>query len=161
LSEVAGRLYSGAYMADRRKPVTKKPDEILDSVFAGHSEALLNGSKKAKQYLVSYLELFNSIPNAVKFYVYDLLVEDAYQCDDLVICREAVISAGEYLPAAQAGNSHRFEQYLSELRFIERGISIMVDAGEFQSAIVLCDLAIKIGLGKAYMAKKASIERMM
>jgi len=148
-------------MADRRKIVTKKPDEILEGIFAGHSEALLDGSKKAKQYLVNYLELVNSIPNSVKFYAYDLLVEDAYQCDDLVICREAVIRAGEYLPEAQAEDRHRFERYLSELRFIERGISFMVDASEFESALVLCDLAIKIGLGKAYMAKKASIERML
>jgi hypothetical protein len=148
-------------MADRRKPVTKKPDEILEDLFAGHGAAVLDGSKKAKQYLVNYLEMFNSMPNAVKFYAYDLLVEDAYQCDDIEICREAVSRAGKYLPEAQEEDRHRFQRYLSELRFIERGISIMVDAGEFESALVLCDLAIKIGLGKAYMAKKASIERML
>lgn len=34
-------------MADRRKPVTKKPDEILDSVFTGHEQAVLNGRAKA------------------------------------------------------------------------------------------------------------------
>jgi hypothetical protein len=148
-------------MSDRHRPVVKKPDEILDSVFAGHSEAMFDGSEKGKRYLLNYLGMFNSIPNAVKFFVYDLLAEDAYRCGDLVVCREAVIRAGEYLGEAQVENSRRFIEYLGELRFIERGISIMVDAGEFQPALTLCDLAIKIGLGKAYAAKKASIEKML
>lgn len=148
-------------MSDRRRVVAKKPDEILDSVFTGHSQALLNGSKKGKQYLVNYLEMFNSIPNAVKFFVYDLLAEDAYQCDDFALCREAVARAGEYLHDAQTEHSRRLTEYLSRLRFIERGISVMVDAGEFESALVLCDLAVSIGLGKAYIAKKNSIEKML
>jgi hypothetical protein len=37
----------------------------------------------------------------------------------------------------------------------------MVEEGEYAKALSLCDLAIKMGLGKVYAAKKASIERML
>jgi hypothetical protein len=148
-------------MADRRRPNVKKPDEILEDVFAGHGEALLGGAECGKRYLLNFLEKFNSIPNAVKFFIYDLLVEDAYQTDDIALCQQAVEHAREYLKDAQAENSRGLTEYLSKLRFIERGISIMVDAGEFAAAISFCDLAIEIGLGKVYLAKKASIERML
>lgn len=148
-------------MADRRRANVKKPDEILENVFAGHDEALLESRECGKRYLLNFLEKFNSIPNSVKFFIYDLLVEDAYQVDDLALCREAVDNAGKYLEDARGENSRRFAEYLSSLRFVERGISIMVEEGEFERAVSFCDTAIEIGLGKAYSAKKASIERMM
>jgi hypothetical protein len=148
-------------MAERRRSVTVKPDDILEKVFVGHDEALLGGSENGKRYLLNFLEKFNSIPNRVKFFIYDLLAEDAYQVDDLVLCRQAVDRAGEYLKEAQAENSRQLAEYLPALRFIERGISVMVDAGEFETALSFCDLAIEIGLGKAYVAKKASIEKML
>ena len=148
-------------MAERRRPVAKKPDEILENVFAGHSEALLGGSESGKRYLLNFLDKFNSIPNAVKFFIYDLLAEDAYQVGDLVLCRQAVERAGEYLAEAQAENSRQLAEYLPALRFVERGISITVEAGEFERALSFCDLAIEIGFGKAYTAKRASIEKML
>lgn len=148
-------------MAERRRPVVKKPDDILENVFAGHNEALLGGSENGKRYLLNFLEKFNSIPNAVKFFIYDLLAEDAYQVDDFILCRQAVDYAGKYLAEAQAENSRQLVIYLPSLRFVERGISIMVEAGEFETAIAFCDRAIEIGLGKAYAAKKASIEKML
>lgn len=148
-------------MADRRRPAAKRPDEILEDVFAGHNEALLDGRECAKRYLLNFIDKFNSIPNSVKFFIYDLLVEDAYQVDDLDLCLEAVENAGKYLEAAETEHSRRLAEYLPALRFVERGISIMVEKGEFEKAIHFCDIAIEIGLGKAYSAKKASIERMM
>ena len=148
-------------MAERRRPLVKKPDEILENVFAGHSEALLGGSENGKRYLLNFLEKFNSIPNAVKFFIYDLLAEDAYQVDDFILCRQAVERASEYLEEAQAENCRQLTEYLPALRFVERGIAIMVEASEFETAISFCDLAIEIGLGKAYAAKKASIEKML
>jgi hypothetical protein len=148
-------------MAERTKKVIKRPDAILENVFAGHAQALFHGSEEAKRYLSSYLEKSNSIPNAVKFFIYDLLAEDAYQSDDIVLCRLAVERAYEYLKEAQAENNRRLSEYLPNLRFIERGISIMVDSGEFEAAIAFCDRAIEIGLGKAYTAKKATIEKML
>ena len=148
-------------MAERRKRIVKKPDEILENVFVGHSEALLSGSENGKRYLLNFLEKFNSIPNTVKFFIYDLLAEDAYQVDDFLLCRQAVERAGEYLEEAQAKNSSQLAKYLPALRFVERGISIMVEAGEFETAISFCDLAIVIGLDKSYAAKKASIGKML
>ena len=148
-------------MAERRGPNVKKPDEILESVFAGHKEASLAGDESGQRYLLNYLDKFNSIPNSVKFFIYDLLVEDAYQLNDVELCRQAVKRAGEYLKDAQVENSRRLAEYSGELRFVERGISIMVDAGEFEAAVALCDLGIEIGLGKAYLAKKASVKNMM
>ena len=148
-------------MVERRRPVVKKPDEILEDVFSGHREALLGGSENGKRYLLNFLEKYNSIPNAVKFFIYDLLAEDAYQVDDLVVCRHAVDRAGEYLEEAQAENRRQLAAYLPALRFIERGISIKVEVGEFETALSFCDRAIEIGLGKAYAAKKASIEKML
>jgi hypothetical protein len=148
-------------MAERRRPLVKKPDEILESVFVGHREALLAGSENGKRYLLNFLEKFNSIPNAVKFFVYDLLAEDAYQVDDIALCRRAVDSAVEYLEDAQVENSRQLAEYLPKISFLERGVSIMVEEGEFEKALTFCDLAIRIGLDKVWTAKKASIERML
>jgi hypothetical protein len=148
-------------MAERRGPVVKRPDEILESVFEGHKEASFSGAENGKRYLLNYLDKFNSIPNAVKFFIYDLLTEDAYQVNDVDLCRQAVKRAGEYLKDAQVETKRPLAEYLGELRFVERGISIMVDAGEYEAAISLCDLGIEIGLGKAYLAKKASIKKML
>ena len=97
----------------------------------GHNEALLGGAEKGKKYLLNFSERNNSIPNAVKFFLYDLLAEDAYRCDDLDACRTALDRASDYLPAARA------------------------------ETLALCDEAIALGLGNVYAAKRASIERMM
>ncbi len=148
-------------MSDRRRPPVKKSDEILENVFAGHREALIGGRENGKRYLLNFLDKFNSIPNAVKFFIYDLLAEDAYQVDDLVLCRQAVDRAGEYLEEARAKNTRQLTEYLPSLRFVERGISITVEAGEYESALSFCDRAIENGLGKAYAAKRASIEKML
>jgi hypothetical protein len=42
-----------------------------------------------------------------------------------------------------------------------RSLALAIDEGEFEKAASLCDEAIAIGLGSAYAAKRASIERMM
>lgn len=148
-------------MAERSRPIVKKPDAILEDVFAGHREALFSGSDSGKRYLQVFLEKFDSIPNSVKFFIYDLLAEDAYQVDDLLLCRQAVDRAREYLEEAREKNGQQLTGYLPSLRFIERGISIMVESGEYEAAISLCDIAIENGLGRAYAAKKASIEKML
>jgi hypothetical protein len=148
-------------MSDRRRPPVKKADEILEDVFAGHQEALTGGRESGKRYLLNFLEKFNSIPNGVKFFIYDLLAEDAYHLDDLLLCRQAVDRAHEYLEEAREKNTRSFTEYLPSLRFVERGISITVDTGEYETALSLCDLAIENGLGKAYAAKRASIEKML
>ena len=48
-----------------------------------------------------------------------------------------------------------------DIRFLERGIGLALDDGEFEKALALCDQAIALGLGKVYAAKRTSVERMM
>ena len=97
----------------------------------------------------------------MKFFLYDLLAEDAFRAGDLDTCRTAVAKAADYLPAAQEETPQRFREYAPSIRLFERGIALAIDEGEFEQALALCDRAIAVGLGKAYAAKKASIERMM
>jgi hypothetical protein len=146
-------------MSDRIAPIHKTPAEILEDLMAGHSEALIEGAERGKKYLLKYSERNKSIPNAVKFFLYDLLAEDAYQCDDLVTCRTAVARAVDYVEAAK--DVRQFKEYRPMIRFYERGIALAIDDGELEVALALCDQAIALGLAKVYAAKRASIERMM
>lgn len=148
-------------MSERITPVHKTPVEILTGLIEGHNEALYDGAEKGKKYLLNFAERNNSIPNAVKFYLYDLLVEDAYQSGDLDTCRMALARAADYLPAAREETLQRFREYSPSIRMFERGISLAIDDGEFEAALKLCDEAIALGFGKIYSGKKASIERMM
>jgi hypothetical protein len=148
-------------MADRLTPICKTPSEILDDLLVGHNEALFGGAEKGKKYLLNFSARSNSIPNAVKFFLYDLLVEDAVRSDDLETCRTAVTRAADYLPAARSELLQRFRAYTPSIRLFEQGIAQALDDGEFEAALSLCDEAIALGLGKAYTAKRASIERMI
>ncbi len=149
-------------MADRIEPIRKTPAEIVSDLLSGHEEALrFGGPEKGKKYLLSSIERANSVPNAVKFFLFDLLAEDAYRVGDLTTCRSAVAMAAGYLPIAQEETAQRFREYAPSIRFIERSIGLALDDGEFERALSLCDQAITLGMGKAYAAKKASVERMM
>lgn len=158
---VRASLWQSGFMAERIAPTRKTPTEILDDLIRGHGEALYGGAEKGKKYLLTIVERHNSIPNAVKFFLYDLLSEDAFQSGDLETCRSAVDRATEYLPVAQAEMLQSFRTYCPSVRYFERGIALAIDEGEFDRALSLCDGATAIGLGKAYSAKRASIERMM
>ena len=148
-------------MADRSTPIRKTPVEILADLVDGHSEALCGGAEKGKKYLLKFFERNTSLPNAVKFFLYDLLAEDAYRCDDFETCGAAVVRACDYLPAAQEETAQRFREYSPSIRCFERGIALFLDEGEFEKAQSLCDQAIGLGLGKVYAAKRDSIARMM
>lgn len=148
-------------MADRRTPNRKTPAEILGDLVDGHREARIAGPERGKKYLQNFAERNDSIPNAVKFFLYDLLVEDAYATEDFATCAIAVANASTYLPAAQEELAQRFREYVPAIRFFERGITLAFDEGEFEKALVLCDQAITHKLGAAYAAKRASIERML
>lgn len=148
-------------MSDRLSPIRKTPVEILADLVDGHNEACIGGMERGKKYLLTLCERGNSIPNAVKFFLYDLLAGDADNTGDLETCRAAVAKASFYLPAAQAEMLLRFREYSQSIRFIELGISLAIDDGEFEKALALCDKAIALGLNKVYAAKRASIERMM
>ncbi len=148
-------------MADRISPVRKTPSEILTDLMEGHAEALSSGAEKGKKYLLKFSERNTSLPNAVKFFLYDLLAEDAYQSGDLDTCRLALAGASDYLPVARAELPQRFSEYGPAMRLHERGIAMALDDGELEKALALCDEAIALGFGKIYMSKRASIERML
>ena len=149
------------HMADRTPPIRKTPAEILHDILDGHREALDGGPEKGRKYLLSSIERANSVPNAVKFILFDLLAEDSFRCDDLETCRASVAKASEYLPVAQQELAQPFRAYAACIRFTELGIGIALDDGDFDQALALCDQAVALGLGGAYVAKRASIERMM
>ncbi|MEI6515535.1 MAG: hypothetical protein WCO77_06125 [bacterium] len=148
-------------MADRISPIRKTPSEILTDLMEGHKEALFSGTEKGKKYLLKFSERNTSLPNAVKFFLNDLLAEDAFQSDDLDTCRTALTRASEYLPVARTELLQRFSEYSASIRLYERGISLAIDDGELEKALSLCDEATALGFGKIYIAKRASIERMM
>ena len=100
-----------------------------------------------------------SLPNAVKFFAYDLLAEDAYHEGAMAKCLEAVAGAREYLPAAQAEWPRETKDYMPLVRFCERGSAVLADEGDIEGAIALCDLALELGLGRAYESKRQSLER--
>lgn len=148
-------------MSERVAPIRKAPSEVLADLMDGHNLALIGGVEKGAKYLLNFFARNNSIPNAVKFFLYDLLAEDAARCNDFKTCRIAVAQAANYLSAAREETPQRFRDYLPAIRYFERGIALALDDGDLEIALSLCDEAITIGLGKAYAAKRASIERMM
>lgn len=148
-------------MADRREPIRKTPADILDDVMDGHRDALIVGHEAAKKYLLKFSERNASLPNAVKFFLCDMLAEDAFKTDDLKTCRDAVAQALAHIPAARTDMLQQFRRYVPSIRLFERGIAMAIDDGDFEAALRLCDEAIALGLGPVYAAKRASIERMM
>jgi hypothetical protein len=146
-------------MAKRQEPKHKSPDEVLEDLRAGHAEAAGDGPAEAKRYLEKVLASQHSLPNAVKFFAYDLLAEASYQAGDEARCLEAVARTREYLPAAQEDAPRALKAALPELRYLERGIGLLADAGDVEAALALCDEAVTLGLGRAYEAKRQSLER--
>lgn len=146
-------------MAKRQEPKHKNPAEVLQDLRAGYQEAVGDGPAEAKRYLEKVLASQHSLPNAVKFFAYDLLAEASYQAGDPARCLEAVGLAKQYMEAAEEDAPRELKAALPELRFYERGIGLLADEGEIEQAIALCDQAIALGLGRAYEGKRQSLER--
>lgn len=147
-------------MADRVTYVKKKPLEVLEDLMAEHREETIRGPRFAKKYLITFLEKYNSIPNAVKFFIYDLLSEDAWADNDTPLCREAIEKAEYYFENAKEEFPLRVRDYKSEIRFFERGISLSSDEGNYEEAVRYCELALETGLGKEYESKLNSFRRL-
>ncbi|MDB5101021.1 MAG: hypothetical protein JWM80_5442 [Cyanobacteria bacterium RYN_339] len=144
-------------MAKRPEPKRKSAEDFLADLRKGHGECF--GHLEGRRYLEKVLSAQHSLPNAVKFFAYDLLAEDAYHEGATAKCLEAVAGAREYLEAAQEEWPRETKEYMPSVRFCERGSSVLADEGDVEGAIALCDLAIQLGLGKAYEAKRQSLER--
>lgn len=148
-------------MADRSTPIRKTPADILNDVREGHQSASSSGAASGKKYLENFLSHNHSTPNAVKFFLYDFLADDAYQCGDYPACLEAARSAIKYLDDAQTDTARAYQEHLPKIKCFERGISVLSDAMEYDEALKLCEHAVELGLGRFYQSKKASIEGMM
>jgi hypothetical protein len=141
-------------MAKRQEPIRKTPADQLADLRAGHAEA-----DDPVRYLEKVLASQQSLPNAVKFFAYDLLVEATYQAGQPERCLEAVAATRKYLEAAQEDAARELKAYMPELKYCERGIALLADEGEIEQALAVCDEAIALGLGRAYEAKRQSLER--
>jgi predicted Zn-dependent protease len=146
-------------MSRRPVPHPKKPLEVLDDLLAKHRQAALGGPQQAVKYLERTVESANSMPNACKFFLYDLLAEAYAQVDNAAGCQAAVAQGRMHLPAARSEAPHHLRAALPTLRLYERGIAGAVERGDFAEALVLCEEALQLGLGGFYAAKANSIRR--
>ena len=143
-------------MAKRIEPCRKSPEERLDDLLTGHREACLRN--EGAKYVARAIASSDSMPNGVKFFAYALLAADAASEEEAL---EALEAAEGYLEVARRDLGRRFTKELPQLRFLERGIALRSERGEFEEALRLCDLALSLGLGEADGRKKASLVRMV
>lgn len=149
-------------MARRVEPSRKSPEERLDDLLAGHRDAPFPAG--AAKYLERALSSSDSMPNAVKFFAWALLVPASAALgtpagEDRAL--EALAEAERYLPAARDELGALFTREREALRWLETGISLLTDRAAFGEALRLCDLALSLGYGRAYEAKRNSLLRMM
>ena len=142
-------------MAKRIEPCRKSPEERLDDLLSGHREASLEN--EGAKYVARAIASSDSMPNGVKFFAWALLAADAEDEEEAL---EALVTAEGYLEVARRDLGRRFTKEVAELRFLERGIALRSDRGEFEEALRLCDLALALGFGDAYARKKASLARL-
>jgi len=143
-------------MARRIEPCRKSPEERLDDLLSGHREAVLRN--EGAKYVSRAIEASDSLPNAVKFFAYALLAQEAGDEDEALA---ALASAESYLPNAQKEMPRRLAKELPDLRFLERGIALRSERADFEEALRLCDVAVSLGLGLAYERRKSSLQRMV
>ena len=148
-------------MARRIEPSRKRPLEVLADVLSGHREANIAGPVQARKYLERVLVENKSIPNATKFFLYDLLAEACHATGEEARAREAVDLARQYVDDAREEAPREWKEHLPELRFLEISIALASDEGRFEEALADCETALKWGLGKAYEAKATSLRRMI
>jgi hypothetical protein len=103
------------------------------------------------------------MPNAVKFFAWALLVSASAalgtpEGEDRAL--EALVETECYLPAAQLELGAFLVRERDELKWLETGVSLQADRAAFDEALRLCDLALSLGYGRAYEAKKNSLLRM-
>jgi len=151
-----------ARMARRIEPSRKSPAERLEDLLAGYRDAAFPAG--AAKYLERAIASSDSMPNAVKFFAWALLVPASSglgtpEGEDRAL--EALVEAERYLPAAQDELGALLARERDELKWLESGISLLADRAEFDEALRLCDLALSLGYGRAYEAKKNSLLRMI
>lgn len=147
-------------MSKRKEPVQKRTVDVLEDVRTGHRQASFDGPQAARKYLERVFAGQHSLPNAVKFFAYDLLADACAQCGDAERRDEAIALARENAAAAEADTPREFKAYLPSIRMYEVGIAGAVDDGRFDDALALCGEAVTLGLGRVYEQKADTIRRM-
>ena len=151
-------------MAKRIEPSRKSPADRLQDLLLGYGESSGAGPAAAVKYLERTLGSSGSLPNAVKFFAYALLVEAASGVktpESEEVALAALADAERYLPVAQEEIPREWQNRRSELRFLELGIALRSDRAEFEEALRLCDLALELGYGAAFSSKRNSLLRML
>lgn len=128
---------------------------------AGYHDAAAAGPKAARKYLERVLDQNQNLPNAVKFFVNDLLCEACAQLSDTGAAAHYSENARKHQEAAQTDSPRQWKDYLKDIRCYEVGISAFMDEGRFEDALALCEQAIALGLGRPYESKADSIRRML
>jgi hypothetical protein len=147
-------------MAKRIDPCRKSPLERLQDLEDGFREA--DGRGTGAKYLERVLLASDSLPNAVKFFGYAFLVGALPPTEDgEARALEALEAAERYLPVAREEMGAEVTRRLPELVFLERGVALRSDRAEYEEAIRLCDLALSLGYGKAFEARRRSFERLV
>jgi hypothetical protein len=149
-------------VARRIEPSRKSPAERLDDLLAGYRDVPF--PEGAAKYLERALSSSDSMPNAVKFFAWALLVTASAALgtpESEGRALEALAEAERYLPIAQDELGAHFARERAGLTWLETGISLLTDRAAFDEALRLCDLALSLGYGRAYEAKKNSLLRMV
>lgn len=149
-------------MARRLEPSRKSPAERLDDLLAGYRDAPI--PEDAAKYLERALSSSDSMPNAVKFFAWALLVPASAALgtpESEGRALEALAEAERYLPVAQDELGALLTRERDGLRWLETGISLLTDRAAFDEALRLCDVALSLGYGRAFEAKKNSLVRMI
>jgi hypothetical protein len=149
-------------MARRIEPSRKSPAERLEDLLAGYRDAAFPVG--AAKYIERAIASSDSMPNAVKFFAWALLVSASSglgtpEGEDRAL--DALVEAERYLPAAQNELAAILTRERDELKWLESGISLLADRAAFDEALRLCDVAVSLGYGRAYEAKKNSLLRMI
>lgn len=125
---------------------------------SGYREAVLAGPESALKYVTRTLDGQGSLPNAVKFFAYDLVAEASARMESWERCAAAVVVGLGYLSAAEADLPAELRERMPTMALWDRGILARMELGDFPGALELCDDAIARGLGSHFEAKRDSLE---
>lgn len=148
-------------MSRRPEPPRKRTPDIFTDLIAGHEQARFQGPQVARKYLERTLTGQHSLPNAVKFFAWDLLAEAADREDLVTLRDEAVAAALAHLEDAQTDLPRELQAWMPTVRCFEVGIRAAMDEGAFDQALALCEQAIGLGLGRVYAQKAETIRWML
>jgi hypothetical protein len=145
-------------MAKRLEPVKKSTQDILADLRGGYREASIVGPEAALKYLDRTFEGQASLPNGVKCVAFDLTAEACARLARWERAAEAADRTFALLPELEAALGHGYRAALEGLTAFERGVQAHSELGDFHRALEICDLAVSLGLGAHFEAKRDSLD---